>query len=312
MSIEEAFATTLSRIELNTTRVQLASQRYKAVKAVIEQALPEKTVTQIGSFQRKTKIRPFDLSDQLDIDLLVKFKVANWSLFGIPGVWETPKDALNKIQSVLLASSIYSVMKPKSDAPTVLLTYADQLTFEIVPALVDKIGKHNHLPGEPDCYLVGLKPDTWSPADYDYEADYISRLNKQIGGTLVPSIKLIKTFLRGHGLSPNPLKSFHIEILCADIIPPIITLWNSYGLTWGYHQILTYFLRNVGNLLASPAAIPNSYSPPIQINLSPPDIQNLKNKIDLLGRSAQKLCQLKDTPDALKQWHEFFGNPFPA
>lgn len=312
MDIKEAFAVTLSRIELNPTRVQLASQRYNAIKEVIEQALPGKTVTQIGSFQRKTKIRPLDLSDKLDIDLLVKFKTANWSLFGIPGVWETPEAALDKIQKILVAHPTYSVMRPKSDAPTVVLTYADQFAFEIVPALVDKIGSHNHKPGEPDCYLVGLKPDTWSPADYDYDAAHISKLNKQTGGALVPSIKLIKAFLRDHGLSPDSLKPFHIDILCARIIPPIIASWEAYGLDWGYHQILAYFLSNVGKQLASPALIPGSYSPPMQVNLSPTALQALQSRLDLLGQSAQKLCRLKDAPDLLQRWREFFGSPFPA
>jgi len=312
VDIKEAFAETLLRIELNPARVQLASQRYNAIKQVIEQAWPGKTVTQIGSFQRKTKIRPLDLSDKLDIDLLVKFKTASWSLFGMPGVWETPESALDKIQRILVADQTYRLMRPKPDAPTVSLAYADQFTFEIVPALVDKTGRYNHRPGEPDCHLVGLKRDTWSPADYDYEAAHISGLNKQTGGRLVPSIKLIKAFLRGHGLSPDPLKSFHIEILCARIIPPIIASWEAYGLAWGYHQVLAYFLRNVGNQLAGPVALPNSYSPPIQVNLSPADVQALKSKVDQLGQSAQKLCRLKDAPDMLKRWREFFGDPFPA
>src|SRR5712691_4643275 len=117
MDIKEAFAATLSRIELNPTRVQLASQRYNAIKQVIEQALPGKTVTQIGSFQRKTKIRPLDLSDKLDIDLLVKLKTANRYLFGGPWVWETPEATLNKIQKVLIADQTYRIMRPRLDAP---------------------------------------------------------------------------------------------------------------------------------------------------------------------------------------------------
>lgn len=312
MDIKEAFAETLSRIELNPTRVQLASQRYNAIKQVIEQALPEKTITQIGSFQRKTKIRPLDSGDKLDIDLLVKFKTVTWSLFGMPGVWDSPESALEKIQKALTAHPTYSVMRPKPDAPTVVLTYADQFTFEIVPALVDKIGNHNHQPGEPDCYLVGLKPDKWELADYDYDAAYISNRNKQTDGKLVPIIKLIKAFLRGHGLSPDPLKSFHVEMLCARIIPPIIASWGAYGLPWGYHQILAYFLSNVGKQLASPASIPGSYSPPMQVNLSGSNMQTLKNKIDQFGQTAQQLCRLKDDPDLLKRWREFFGSPFPA
>jgi Second Messenger Oligonucleotide or Dinucleotide Synthetase domain len=238
MDIKEAFAATLSRMEFNPTRLQLASQRYNAIKQVIEQALPGKTVTPIGSWQRQTKIRSLDLSDQLDIDLLVKVKTARWSLFGVPGVWQTPESALHQIQRVLGADQTYSMMRPKPDAPTVLLTYTDQCTFQIVPALVDKTGRYRHRPGEPDCYLVGVKRHSWSPADYDYEAAYLNSLNSQTGGRLVPCIKLIKGFLRGHGLSPDPLTSFHLEILCARIIPPIMVFWEAYGLSWGYQQVL--------------------------------------------------------------------------
>jgi hypothetical protein len=40
ISVDEAFSELLSRIELNSMRVALASQRYNAVKASIEQVLP--------------------------------------------------------------------------------------------------------------------------------------------------------------------------------------------------------------------------------------------------------------------------------
>lgn len=312
MDLQEAFAATLAQLDFSPACVELASQRYHAIKQVIEQALPGKTVTPIGSWQRQTKIRPPDWSDQLDIDLLVKWKTARWSLFGIPGVWQTPAAALHQIQRVLVAEQTYSMPRPKAETPTVLVTYADHCTFQIVPALVDKTGRYQHRPGEPDCYLVGGTRQSWSPADYDYEAAYLSSLNQQTGGQLVPAIKLIKAFLRGHGLSPDPLTSFHLELLCARLLPPIVLFWEAYGLSWGYQQVLAYFLCNVGNLLISPVALPNSYSPPLQLNLSPAELYVLMSKLDLLGQSARSLCRLQETPDTFKRWREFFGDPFPA
>ena len=83
MNVTDAFSELLRRIELNRARVQLASERYNAVKAAIEKALPGKAVRQIGSFQRKTKIRPADLSDALDIDAIVSFGDA--TRLGAPG-----------------------------------------------------------------------------------------------------------------------------------------------------------------------------------------------------------------------------------
>ena len=72
-TVNEAFEELLRRIELNPARVELASQRYSAVKNTIERVLPGKYVSQIGSFQRKTKIRPIDLGDSLDVDAVVSF-----------------------------------------------------------------------------------------------------------------------------------------------------------------------------------------------------------------------------------------------
>ena len=72
-TVADAFLELLKRIELNPARVTLASQRYNSVKTTIESALPGKAVSQIGSFQRKTKIKPADLGDALDIDAVVNF-----------------------------------------------------------------------------------------------------------------------------------------------------------------------------------------------------------------------------------------------
>ena len=312
VDLKEAFAATLSQLDFSPTCVELASQRYQAIKQTIEQALPGKTVSPIGSFQRQTTIRPPDGSDTLAIDLLVRCTTARWSLFGIPGVWQTPASALHQIQRVLVAEQTYSLTRPQAATPTVLLRYADQCTFQLVPALVDKTGRHQHRPGEPDCYLVGVTRHSWSPADYDYEAASLSSLDLLTGGRLVPAIKLIKAFLRGQGFSPDPLPSFHLELLCARILPPILVFWETYGLGWGYQQVLAYFLSNIGNQLASPVALPHSYSPPLQLNLSPADLYVLKNKVDLLGQAARRLCRLPETPDTCKRWREFFGDPFPV
>ena len=69
-SVDDAFRELLSRIELSPFRLILASQRCNAIKASIESVLPGTTAHPIGSFERKTKIRPADHSDQLDVEVL--------------------------------------------------------------------------------------------------------------------------------------------------------------------------------------------------------------------------------------------------
>ncbi|MCL4516328.1 MAG: hypothetical protein M1379_12185 [Firmicutes bacterium] len=306
LSVSNAFSELLSRIELNPTRVQLASQRYNAVKTLIEKALPGKDVTQIGSFQRKTKIRPVDLSDHLDIDVLVSFgpasKIARFPERGI-----TPIEALKTVRDALSSDKTYRIMKPKTDAPTVVLEYADDFSMELVPAFADKTGLHSH--EFCNCYLVGNASGNWVPADYDYDAAMISALNAICHGALVPSIKMIKAFIRGYNVK---LSSFHIEILSSLIVPQAIAKWEVERLSWGYQHILAYFLSNVGYFMLGPASIPGSYSPPVDSRLSFTELQALGGIWMKFGSLAMSICKLGDTPQALDVWRQFFGNPFPS
>src|SRR5437868_1509472 len=83
LTVKDGFAELLRHIELNDTRVALASQRYQAVQKTLETNLPGKTVKQIGSFQRRTKTRPQDLGDALDLDALVVF--GRFTAYALPG-----------------------------------------------------------------------------------------------------------------------------------------------------------------------------------------------------------------------------------
>ena len=52
-TVAAGFKELLARLELNPTRVALASQRYKAVGERIHAALRNKEVCQVGSFRKK-------------------------------------------------------------------------------------------------------------------------------------------------------------------------------------------------------------------------------------------------------------------
>src|SRR6266478_2779040 len=158
VSVDEAFKELLRRIELNPARVELASQRYNAVKESIETALPGKTVRQIGSFQRKTKIRPADLSDRLDIDVVVSFgSFYHYAPTGSQG-GVSPAFALEIVRQGLRRNETYRVMPQSQDHPTIRLEYADQMAIEMVPAYEDLTGQHPHGLGHPACYIVGASP----------------------------------------------------------------------------------------------------------------------------------------------------------
>ncbi len=163
-TVNNGFMELIKRIELNDSRIKLASQHYNAVKERIETTLPGKTVSQIGSFQRKTKIRPIKDSDPLDVDLIVCFGDAY--RYADLGKGTTPQQALESVRKALVSDGTYKIMAPKSDAPVVVLEYSDGFLVELTPCFRDLTGKYPRQ-GGPACYIVGTSGGSWLPADYD-------------------------------------------------------------------------------------------------------------------------------------------------
>ncbi len=305
-SVAQGFKELLARVELNPARTSLASQRYKAVSDRIQIALPSKEVRQIGSFQRKTKIRPLDNRDTLDIDAIVCFGDAR--KYAIDGSGVSPAQAIDAVRKALETDRTYKLMKPESDAPTVILSYADGFSIELVPCYREVTGKYPRN-GGPSCYIVGTPSGSWVPADYDYDAAVISGLNQlsTIEQSIVPSIKMVKAFLRGKQVG---LKSFHIEILCSHLIPKALFSWQ--GKHWGYHHVLAYFLSNAHSLLDGPVGIPNSYSPKVDSGWNAFSLTRIGQTLVELGKEAWEICGDDSEARALGRWREFFGDPFPA
>jgi Second Messenger Oligonucleotide or Dinucleotide Synthetase domain len=305
-SVNEAFAELLQRIELNTSRVTLASQRYNAVKSTIERNLIGKVVRQIGSFQRKTKIRPTDLSDRLDMDALVSF--GPFFAYATPGKGVTPDFALTTVRNALSSNEIYRVMPQQQEHPVVRLEYADQMSIELVPAFEDHTGNRLHRMGEAACYIVGTPLGIWKPADYDFDADLISSLNKIAKGKLIPTIKLVKAYFRGRGV---PLCSFHSEILVANVVPAIVTTWEAKHYTFGYHHLLAGFLSRAATIVTRPVALQDSFSPPVDSDLSESTLSQISTFLAKRAEVAWQLCKNTVTQDSISGWREFFGEPFP-
>jgi hypothetical protein len=304
-----AFREFLGRIELNPTRVQLASERYAAMKGVVEKALPGKRLRQVGSFQRQTKIRPADLGDALDIDAVVVIADAHY--FAPAGEGLGPDAALEQVRSALVGDKRYRLMRPRADAPTVSLAYADDFAIELIPAFVDKMGVHGHGSAGPDCYLVGSATGDWVPADYDYDAQLISGLNNlpASGRSLVPAIKMVKFYLRQRNV---PLKSFHVEILVALTLPGRFAEWASRGLSWDYSHALAQFLSDVPYYLHGPVSLLGSFSPPVGSGLASYELEDIGRYLTERAQHAWRICATQTPADAISAWRRFIGDPFPA
>lgn len=307
-TVAAGFRELLTRVELNATRINLASQRYDGVRQQVESALPGSRVFQIGSFQRRTKIRPIKDSDPLDIDVGVC--LGDFHRYVSDGSGIYPSQALEAAKRSLTLDGTYEAMKPESDAPTVVLEYADGFKIELVPCYRDLTGTYPRQAG-PACYVVGNAAGSWVPADYDYDAAYISGANQlqAVSQALVPAIKMVKRFLRNHNIE---LKSFHTEILCALILPQSIAGWNRQNLHWGYQHVLAQILSQAPNHLNGAVAIPDSYSRSVDSGLSVYRLQQIGQYLAKCGNCAWGICKVQDEGQALDLWRQFYGEPFPA
>jgi hypothetical protein len=301
-SVDDAFRELLSRIELSPLRVRLASQRYNAMKASIEGALPGRTVRQIGSFPRGTKIRPADLSDQLDIEVLVSFGPFSHSSAPDKEGF-TPSRVLQILRLAIRSNDAYRVLPQQQDQPTVRVEYPDQMAIELLPAFEDPRWRHYQGPDRPNCYVVGSSLYTWIAADYDYDTQIISGLDAQAEEKLVPTIKLVKAYFRNASV---PLKSFHTEILVANILPSLVSEWKGYR--YGYHHLLAGFLSEVSKTITSAAVLRGSFSQPVDSGLSYAALSSLATFMAARAEVAWQLC----SADTIRGWTEFFGEPFPT
>lgn len=305
--IGAAFTEFLGRLELNPTRVELASVRYGHVKRILEQSLPGASIRRIGSFRRNTKIRPRDLGDGLDLDVLVQlYSVREYASQG-EGV--DSAQTLVRVYQAVRTSETFRAMEPRKDAPVVVLEYADEFQIELVPGIEDTSGRRSHPGGSNACW-VPRPGGGWMFADYDFDADYISALNqsKDVSGALVPTIKLLKAFARSRNL---PLKSFHIELIAALALPARARQWNAAGRTWDLQHAFSAVLEDARIHMTGPISLPGSHSPPVDSGLGP-ELQDVAEYLAEAGAAAWRLCMDPSNESALNGWGRLLGAPFPA
>lgn len=303
--VEQAFSDLLSGIELNQTRVRLASERYAAIKTHLESRLSNVEVKQVGSFRKKTKTRPSDGSDRIDLDVIVC--LGNFTGYSdFPGVGVTPNNALGTVQVALKDNVIYRMMRPRIDAPTIILDYSDNFSIELIPCYRDLSGRYPRLLG-PACYVVGTT-GSWEPADYDYDAEYLTRLNQSsdVDGQLVPTIKMVKTFLKNREIS---IKSFFVEIVCAQHLPGVLRFAKLLNANWGYQHSLYLMLEKLAENYDKKLAFPDSYTSPVESGLNPIDSLFAPYNLQRLSNEAKALCHTLRSN--LGDWKRFFGSPFP-
>ncbi|MBT5807818.1 hypothetical protein HOI18_00915 [Candidatus Uhrbacteria bacterium] len=305
-TINDAFSTYLSRLELNKSFQDAVSTHHQAVRSKIAGQLPTAKTILIGSLQRKTRIQPRE-EDEFDIDiLLVMGRFTGWAS-GSGGI--TPHDAMTSGKQAL-SKSRYENMGLKVDHPVIGFKYADSIGVEIVPAYEDHIGQdslgNNVLPAGRG-YWVASKEGVWVHADYDHDAAVITAHNNASDLHLVPMIKLLKSLKRQY--FPQ-MDSFHLEILAATWMPAIISENKKRGIPITYPSLLQDFFGFTKNSLTSPVSFASSNTP--EQSLGTASASKSSQTFTEIHRLIASANSRTSQTAQIEFWLELFGKPFPS
>lgn len=293
-------------LEPNQSFGEIVKARHAAVRSAIESIAGANCETRlIGSLQRKTRIRPLgDIG--FDIDILVV--LGNFYRWVHDGTGVSPIHALDDVYNSVQESDRYSKKNPEKDAPTVTLDFKDNIRVELVPTYRDKIGVNQSGVGHPvDRSYWVPQNGSWVLADYDYDAAYISGMNLESDGYLVPTIKMVKAAQKIH--FPH-LKSYPVEIIASSIIPSVVTYCKEHNLDITYPDLLECFFEGGTSMIANPLSIPGSNTPPITLDqTSLVSTQKIFN--DVTGHIRATKAIIATSP-AINNWRVLFGDYFPT
>ncbi len=306
VTLQEAFDDFKTRLELNSSIQEAVTTHHTALRNWIESDGSGIKTKLIGSLQRRTRIQPLADKNSFDVDILVVLgEFYRWVETG--GV--KPNDALDKLENVVSENSVYQRIGIEQDSPAIMLEYADNITVELIPAYVDQIGEYSDgtpVPPKGRGYWVP-RNNRWVLADYDYDAEYITKQNKLCDEMLVPAIKMLKSAKR-HLFSD--MKSYHLEVLASSLVPSIINYFKLRNELVTYPLLIySFFLCAKDNVLTF-NKIPGSKSSILDSDLTQAKRNELAGIFLKIAAYCGKILNLDDR-EGIEAWQKVFGEPFP-
>lgn len=297
-TISQAFSEFKNRLELSESFQKEITTHHNAIREWIENYDPKIETKLIGSLQRNTRIQPRS-NDTFDIDILVI--LGEFHRIATDGSGVSPSDAIDKVYEIMKEHGTYKKMDPSKDYPTVYIEYSDGTKVELVPAYKDFIYEPKGRG-----YRIPKSYYEWTSADYDYDAEYISKKNKETNGYLIPTIKMLKAAKRN--LFPE-MKSYHLEALAVNVIPTIVSYWRNKGYSISFPFLVYRFFCIAKDEILKSVRIPGSKSP--NADTYPIDKNSLAETFGKICNYYNSLIEL-DGRKAIEEWRKLFGEPFPA
>jgi hypothetical protein len=290
-TIQQAFGEFLSNLEITDRQEALVSQRRRSTVAALARELtlhPEESKL-IGSYDRHTLIRYLSEGDVDVMVILHHGENDQWhNAAGTTGVLDRFKAILDRA---------FPNTEKRRDRNCISMKFSE-FRLDVVPAF-----KYNE-----GYYVI---PDSvrraWIPTDPPGFAERITQANKQMDGTFVPLMKMVKAWNRAVGW---PIRSFHVECM-------MHAHFQTYTQRYTYPSMLCAFLGALPRYLAGPRFDPvtgDRVDAYLDNSARETDRQIAIKKAEAATDAAEEAHSDQDKYPvvAIGEWKRLMGEFFPA
>lgn len=287
MNIGDAFAAFKSDLELPDRKQKEVASAQQELRDRLAQLIGVEQSFLTGSYARHTKIFPLN-----DVDMFI---VRNSQRTGLSyGGGTLPDQALNQIAAaVQRAYPLTARIEKQNRSVNVQLTGHD-FGFDLTPAWLRY----------PDGYWIpDLETNSWVASDPEAHAARMTLENDLNSGKLKPLIKMVKHWSRKN---LDLLRSFHIELICADIFRTEIL--DNFAV--GMATVLTYLPHYLGVSMLDPIYGVSR----VDKQLSKVDLEKLmlRTRSDAeRAIDALRLQKVAGDESAIEKWQQVFISDFP-
>lgn len=290
-TIKQSFREFSSNLEITDRQTELVSERRKNVVAALRRELslhPEESKL-IGSYARHTLTRYLS---EGDVDVMVILHYSDNK------DWYTPEGtirALDRFRTILNAA--YPRTDKRRDRNCITMKFSE-FRLDVVPAFRWEGGYYKI----PD----SIRKE-WVPTDPFKFADAITGVNKTMGDSFVPLIKMVKAWNREVGWL---IRSFHLECL-------MYNRYHTYNQGYTYPLMLKFFSEDLPGYLAGAC-----YDPIMQDRVDTYLDDNAQKTqreiaIEKAQAAAEASAEAYEDQDkypsvAIKEWKSLMGEFFPA
>ncbi len=244
----------------------------------------------VGSYGRGTAIQGFS-----DLDMIFRLPYQLYEQYN-NHTWNGQSALLQEVRKSI--KKTYYSTKIGADGQVIQVDFSNKITFEIVPAFINKRGRFTY----PDANKGGK----WRITDPKPEIEAIRTRNKDCNGNLIPLCRMMRAWKSNWGV---PMGGLLIDTLAYQFIKS----WKHRGESYYYYD---FMCRDFFNFMANQDREQEFWKAPgsRQRVFRKGPFQRKAKRCYNIAREAISFetSNPKKEWSAKKKWREIFGSAFPS